>query len=63
MIEDDTAFVRNVYVVIAKSANDSFRVTSHEKAARGYNRLETNKLAGLIDFEAEQKRQCALRKA
>ena len=54
MIEDDTAFVRNVYVVIAKSANDSFRVTM-KKAARGYNRPEANKLAGLIDFKAEQK--------
>ena len=54
IIEEDTAYVRNIYIEIAKSTNDSFRVTM-KKVARGYDRTEANKLASLIDFKAEQK--------
>lgn len=54
IIEDDTAYVRNIYIEIAKSANDSFRVTM-KKVARGYDRTEANKLASLIDFKMDQK--------
>ncbi len=54
ILEDDTAFVRNIYIEIAKSTSDSFRVTM-KKVARGYDRTEANKLASLIDFKVEQK--------
>jgi phage shock protein PspC (stress-responsive transcriptional regulator) len=54
LIDEDTAYVRNVYVEIAKSPNDSFQVTM-KKAARGYNRTEANGLANLIKFDITQK--------
>lgn len=54
LIDEDTAYVRNVYVEIAKSQSDSFQVTM-KKAARGYSRVDANNLANLIKFEAEQK--------
>jgi phage shock protein PspC (stress-responsive transcriptional regulator) len=54
LIDEDTAYVRNIYVEIAKSTNDSFRVTM-KKAARGNNRTEANNLANLIQFNLEQK--------
>ena len=54
IIDDDTAFVRNVYVEIAKSPNDSFQVTM-KKTSRGYDRKEANSLASLINFNVTQK--------
>ncbi len=54
LIDEDTAFVRNVYVEIAKSPNDSFQVTM-KKTARGNNRTEANNLASLIKFDVTQK--------
>jgi heme/copper-type cytochrome/quinol oxidase subunit 2 len=54
LIDDDTAFVRNVYVEIAKSPNDSFQVTM-KKTARGNTRTEANDLAKLIQFNVTQK--------
>jgi phage shock protein PspC (stress-responsive transcriptional regulator) len=54
LIDDDTAFIRNVYVEIVKSPNDSFQVTM-KKVARGYTRPEANKLASLIKFDVSQK--------
>ena len=53
LIDDDTAYVRNVYVEIAKSANDSFQVTI-KKTARGNNRTDANSLASLIKFDVAQ---------
>jgi hypothetical protein len=54
LIDDDTAFVRNVYVEIVKSPNDSFQVTM-KKNARGNNRTDANNLANLIKFDVTQK--------
>ena len=54
LIDDDTAFVRNVYVEITKSPNDSFKVTM-KKTARGNTRAEANNLASLIKFDVSQK--------
>ena len=54
LIDEDTAYVRNVYVEIAKSPNDSFQVTM-KKTARGNTRTDANNLAGLIKFNVEQK--------
>ena len=54
LIDEDTAFVRNVYVEIAKSPNDSFQVTM-KKTARGYSKTEANSLANLIQFNVTQK--------
>ncbi|MGF2413585.1 PspC domain-containing protein [Ferruginibacter sp.] len=54
LIDEDTAFVRNVYVEIAKSPNDSFQVTM-KKISRGSNRNDANNLANLIKFNIEQK--------
>jgi hypothetical protein len=54
LIDDDTAYVRNVYVEIAKSANDSFQVTM-KKTARGNTKAEANALANLIKFDVTQK--------
>ncbi len=54
LIDDDTAFVRNVFVEIAKSATDSFQVTI-KKTARGNNKTEANSLANLIKFDISQK--------
>ncbi len=54
LIEEDTAFVRNVYVEIVKSANDSFQVTM-KKTARGNKRADANNLANLIKFDVAQK--------
>jgi phage shock protein PspC (stress-responsive transcriptional regulator) len=54
LIDEDTAYVRNIYVEIAKSTSDSFKVTM-KKAARGNTRNEANGLANLIQFNVEQK--------
>jgi len=54
LIDEDTAYVRNVYVEITKSSNDSFQVTM-KKMARGNTRADANSLARLIKFEVEQK--------
>lgn len=54
VIDDDTAYVRNVYVQIAKSPNDSFQVTM-KKTSRGYDRKDANNLASLINFNVVQK--------
>jgi len=54
LIDEDTAYVRNVYVEITKSPNDSFQVTM-KKMARGNTRADANSLARLIKFEVEQK--------
>jgi phage shock protein PspC (stress-responsive transcriptional regulator) len=54
LIDEDTAFVRNVYVQIVKSPTDSFQVTM-KKTARGNTRTDANNLASLIKFDAVQK--------
>ncbi len=54
LIDDDTAFVRNVFVEIAKSPSDSFQVTI-KKTSRGNNRAEANNIANLIKFDVSQK--------
>jgi len=54
LVDEDTAFVRNVFVEIAKSPNDSFQVTM-KKTSRGYSRADANNLASLIRFNIEQK--------
>ncbi|HMK02665.1 MAG TPA: PspC domain-containing protein, partial [Ferruginibacter sp.] len=54
LVDEDTAFVRNVYVEIARSSNDSFQVTM-KKTSRGYSRADANGLANLIRFNVEQK--------
>jgi len=54
LIDDDTAYVRNIYVEIAKSTTDSFNVTI-KKTARGNNKTEANNLANLIQFNVTQK--------
>ncbi len=54
LIDDDTAYVRNVYVEIAKSPNDSFQVTM-KRTARGNTKTDANNLANLIKFSVEQK--------
>jgi phage shock protein PspC (stress-responsive transcriptional regulator) len=54
LIDEDTAYVRNVYVEIAKSPNDSFQVTM-KKTARGNTRTDANNLASLVKFNLEQK--------
>jgi phage shock protein PspC (stress-responsive transcriptional regulator) len=54
LIDEDTAYVRNVNVIIVKSPNDSFHV-SMKKASRGNNRTDANNLASLIKFDVSQK--------
>jgi phage shock protein PspC (stress-responsive transcriptional regulator) len=54
LIDEDTAYVRNVNVIIAKSPNDSFQVTM-KKASRGNTRTDANNLANLIKFDVSQK--------
>jgi phage shock protein PspC (stress-responsive transcriptional regulator) len=54
LVDDDTAYVRNVFVEITKSPNDSFQVTM-KKTSRGYSRNDANNLASLINFHVEQK--------
>jgi phage shock protein PspC (stress-responsive transcriptional regulator) len=54
LVDEDTAFVRNVFVEIAKSPNDSFQVTM-KRTSRGYSRADANNLANLIRFNVEQK--------
>jgi len=54
LIDEDTAYVRNVYVEIAKSANDSFQVTI-KKTARGNTKADATSLANLIEFNVTQK--------
>jgi phage shock protein PspC (stress-responsive transcriptional regulator) len=53
LIDDDTAYVRNVNVIIAKSPNDSFQVTI-KKSARGNTKSEANNLANMIKFDVTQ---------
>ncbi len=51
--DDDTAFVRNIEIHIAKSSNDSFKVTVI-KSARGYKKWYADTLASQIKFNAQQ---------
>jgi phage shock protein PspC (stress-responsive transcriptional regulator)/heme/copper-type cytochrome/quinol oxidase subunit 2 len=53
LIDEDTAYVRNINVEIEKSPNDSFQVTI-KKMSRGYDRNEANALARLIKFNVTQ---------
>jgi len=53
LLDDDTAYVRNVYVEIERSQNDSFQVTM-KKMSRGHDRKDANNLASLIKFNAVQ---------
>ena len=53
-LNDDTANVRNIFVKILKSPNDSFKVTMM-KMACGQNRRTADTLARLIAFSAIQK--------
>ncbi|MEI9955355.1 MAG: PspC domain-containing protein [Ferruginibacter sp.] len=53
LLDDDTAFVRNVYVEIERSPNDSFQVTM-KKMSRGHDRQDANSLANLIKFNVVQ---------
>jgi phage shock protein PspC (stress-responsive transcriptional regulator) len=53
LIDEDTAYVRNVNVIIVKSPNDSFQVTI-KKSARGNTRNDANNLANLIKFDVTQ---------
>ncbi len=52
-IDEDTAFVRNIEVAIAKSTNDSFQV-SILKLSRGNKKANANELAEKINFAANQ---------
>ena len=52
--DDDTAYIRNIEVHIARADNDSFRVTM-TKLARGYKQNYADTLASLIQFNAMQK--------
>jgi phage shock protein PspC (stress-responsive transcriptional regulator) len=54
LVDEDTAYVRNVYVEITRSPNDSFQVTM-KKTSRGNTRIAANNLANLIRFTIEQK--------
>ncbi|MGC4101038.1 PspC domain-containing protein [Ferruginibacter sp.] len=54
LVDDDTAYVRNVYVELAKSATDSFQVTI-KKMSRGYDKADANHLASLVQFDVTQK--------
>lgn len=54
LIDEDTAYVRNVYVEITKSPNDSFQVTM-KRTARANTRTDANNLARMIKFDVEQK--------
>jgi phage shock protein PspC (stress-responsive transcriptional regulator) len=53
LIDEDTAYVRNVNVIIVKSPNDSFQVTI-KKSARGNTRNDANNIANLIKFDVIQ---------
>ena len=52
--DQDTAYVRNIEVHIARSTNDSFRVTM-TKMASGYKPNYADTLASMINFNAAQK--------
>ena len=54
LVDEDTAYVRNVYVEITRSPNDSFQVTM-KRQARGNTRSDANNLASLVKFSVEQK--------
>lgn len=54
LIDEDTAYVRNVFVEITRSPNDSFQVTM-KRSARGNTRTDANNLASLVQFNVEQK--------
>lgn len=52
--DEDTAFIRNTEVHIARSSNDSFRVTI-TRLARGYKQNYADTLAALINYNVVQK--------
>ncbi len=52
-LDEDTAFVRNVEVVIKKAINDSFHVTM-KKMANGRNKRYADTAANLINYKVEQ---------
>ncbi|MEO6550281.1 MAG: PspC domain-containing protein [Ferruginibacter sp.] len=54
ILDDDTAFVKNVEVKILKSTNDSFRVTI-VKMVNGRNRRYADTLASRITYSGEQR--------
>jgi phage shock protein PspC (stress-responsive transcriptional regulator) len=54
VFDEDTAFVRNIYIEIAKAETDSFKVTV-KRLSRGRTRPEASRLASLIDFSVAQK--------
>lgn len=53
LLDEDTAYVRNINVEIERSTNDSFQV-SIKKMSRGYDRNDANALARLIKFNVTQ---------
>lgn len=53
-IDEDSAYVRNIWVRIVKSPNDSFHVKLARKA-QGSSKSEANDLASKINFEVSQK--------
>jgi phage shock protein PspC (stress-responsive transcriptional regulator) len=53
-IDEDSAYVRNIWVRIVKSPNDSFHVKLARKA-QGSSRAEATDLANKINFEIQQK--------
>lgn len=53
-MEEDTAYLKNVEVVIVKSSNDSFRVTM-VKMVNGRTRHAADTLARLMEYNVEQK--------
>jgi phage shock protein PspC (stress-responsive transcriptional regulator) len=54
MMDDDTAFVKNIEIKIVKSSNDSFRVTM-VKMANGQTVHAANTQASLIRYSGEQR--------
>ncbi len=53
LIDEDTVYVRNIYVEIERSPNDSFQVTM-KKMSRGHDRQDANSLASRIKFNVAQ---------
>ena len=52
-LDEDTAYVRNVQVIIKKAINDSFHVTM-KKMANGRNKRYADTAANLINYKVEQ---------
>lgn len=52
-VDDDTAYVRNIWVRIVRSNNDSFQVKI-TKRSQGHNKAEANELANKINFDVTQ---------